>query len=282
MPTFDTPEPITATIRVELGVAHISAGDSGITVVEVHPRSEDNDADLRAARETRVDFAAGRLTVRTPKVSARRSDSGSVAVEIRLPSGSRVNGSAATGDFTGEGTLGECMLKTLDGDIRLDRTGPARLRTERGDVTVAYIDGLAEITTGCGRLRIREIDGAALIKNSNGNTWVDRITGELQLKVANGNISVGRAHAGVASKSANGDTRIEEVAGGRVDLQTQTGNLEVGIHLGTAAWLDVNSQAGTIHNSLGASDGPGKGAQTVQVRARTGVGDIVIRRAQPV
>ncbi|WJV45018.1 DUF4097 family beta strand repeat-containing protein [Streptomyces flavofungini] len=282
MPTFDTPEPITATLHVEQGVAHITAGERPITVVEVHPRTEGDEADLRAARDTRVDFSRGRLAIRTPKSANRRGDSGSVAVEIRLPSGSRVNGAAATGDFTGDGTLGECQLTTMDGDIRLDRTGPARLRTERGDVTVQHIGGMAEIITGSGQIRVHEIDGAAEVKNSNGNTWIDQVTGELRLKVANGNIFVGRAHAGVASKSANGDTRIEQIARGRVDLQTQTGDLEVGINLGTAAWLDVTSQAGAVHNSLGASAAPGKGAQTVQVRARTGVGDIVIRRAQPV
>ncbi|MFD9858979.1 DUF4097 family beta strand repeat-containing protein [Streptomyces alboflavus] len=282
MPTFDTPEPITATLQVELGVVYITAGERAITAVEVHPRTEGDEADLQAARDTKVTFSRGRLTIRTPKAAGRRGDSGSVAIEVRLPNGSRVNGSAATGDFTADGSLGECTLATMDGDIRLDRTGPARLRTERGDVTAKHIDGMAEIVTGSGQVRVDEIDGAAEIKNSNGNTWIDQVTGALHLKVANGNIFVGQAHADVASKSANGDTRIEQVTRGRVDLQTRTGDLEIGINLGTAALLDVNCQAGTVHNALGASDGPDKGAQTVRVRARTGAGDIVIRRAQPV
>ncbi|MFH8988100.1 DUF4097 family beta strand repeat-containing protein [Streptomyces sp. NPDC017940] len=280
MPTFDTPEPITATIHIAVGVAHITAGGRAITVVEVHPRDKDNDADVRAAHGTRVDFVRNRLTVRTPEPGLRRGDAGAVLVEVRLPGGSRLNGTASLGDFTGDGPLGACALNTLDGDIRLDRTGPVRLRTERGAVTVNHIDGHAEVTTGSGRVRVHEIDGAAEIRNSNGDTWVDLISGELRLKAANGNVSVGRAYADVASKSAGGDIRIAEVARGRVDLQTQTGNLEIGIHPGTAAWLDVTSRAGTVHNDLGPVDGPGQGAQTVHVRARTGLGDIVIRRAQ--
>ncbi|KUF18387.1 DUF4097 family beta strand repeat-containing protein [Streptomyces silvensis] len=280
MPTFDTPEPITATVHIAVGVAHITAGGRALTVVEVHPRDKDNDADVRTARGTRVDFVRNRLTVRTPEPGIKRADAGSVLVEVRLPGGSRLNGTASLGDFTGEGPLGECALNTLDGDIRLDRTGPVRLRTERGAVTVNHIDGSAEVTTGSGRVRIHEIDGAAEIRNSNGDTWVDRISGELRLKVANGNVFVGRADSDVASKSANGDIRVAEVARGRVDLQTQTGNLEIGIHPGTAAWLDVNSRAGTVHNSLGSVDGPGQGTRTVHVRARTGLGDIVVRRAQ--
>lgn len=281
MPTFDTPQPITATIQVAVGVVHITAGRRAITVVEVHPRDPDQQADVRAAGATRVDFARDRLTVRTPESGVRRHKAGAVLIEVRLPDGSHVDGTASLGDFTGEGPLGGCALTTLDGDIRLDRTGPARLRTERGDIMVNHVVGVAEITTGAGRVRVHDIDGAAEIRNSHGDTWIERISGELRLKAANGNISVGRAHAGVASKTAYGDIRIEEVARGRVDLQTQTGDLEVGIHQDTAAWLDVTSRAGAVHNALGAFDGPGTGARTVHVRARTGFGDIVIRRAQP-
>ena len=37
MPTFDTPEPISATIDLAVGDVRISAGDRLDTVVEVHP-----------------------------------------------------------------------------------------------------------------------------------------------------------------------------------------------------------------------------------------------------
>ena len=56
------------------------------------------------------------------------------------------------------------------------------------------------------------------------------------------------------------------------------GDLEVGIREGTAAWLDVNSQFGRVHNALEAADAPETSVETVEVRARTSVGDIVIRR----
>ena len=65
--------------------------------------------------------------------------------------------------------------------------------------------------------------------------------------------------------------------GGQV-LETKIGDLEVGIREGTAAWLDVHSRFGQLHNSLEAADTPEKAAATVDVRARTSVGEIVIRR----
>ena len=65
---------------------------------------------------------------------------------------------------------------------------------------------------------------------------------------------------------------------GSVVLETQIGDLEVGIREGTAAWLDVSARAGKVHNALDAADAPEASAETVEVRARTSVGDVVIRR----
>jgi hypothetical protein len=64
-----------------------------------------------------------------------------------------------------------------------------------------------------------------------------------------------------------------------VSLQTAFGELEVGIREGTAALLDVRSQFGRVRSELDASDGPEASDETVEVRARTAHGDIVIRRS---
>ena len=50
--------------------------------------------------------------------------------------------------------------------------------------------------------------------------------------------------------------RLGEVVRGSVVLETKLGDLEVGIREGTAAWLDVNSQFGRVHNALEAADAP--------------------------
>ena len=61
MPTFETPEPITATIDVAVGDVRISAGDRGDTVVDVRPSDPSNDEDVKAAEQTRVECASGQL-----------------------------------------------------------------------------------------------------------------------------------------------------------------------------------------------------------------------------
>jgi DUF4097 and DUF4098 domain-containing protein YvlB len=140
-------------------------------------------------------------------------------------------------------------------------------------------EGPAEISTGSGRIRLGQIDGPAVIKNSNGDSWIGEVTGDLRVNAANGDISVGHADAGVTASTANGDVRVGEVMRGSATLKTGFGEIEVGIHDGTAARLDVHTQFGQIHNQMDTSDGPGPSDQTVEVRARTSYGDIVIRRS---
>ena len=102
--------------------------------------------------------------------------------------------------------------------------------------------------------------------------------GDLRVNAANGKIAVDVAHGGVVAKSHNGDVRLGEVVRGSVVLETRLGDLEVGIREGTAAWLDVHSSVGQVHNALESSEAPGPSVDSVEVRARTSVGEILIRR----
>ncbi|MFP3992685.1 DUF4097 family beta strand repeat-containing protein [Streptomyces sp. E11-3] len=281
MPDFDTPNPITVTVHAELGAIRITAEDRADTVVHVHPSSQAKAADVKAAEQTRVEYSDGRLLVRTPKGRALFGKPGSVLVEIALPSGSRLQGTAELADFTCAGRLGECRVKTGVGDIRVERADTVQLVTQYGDVSLDRAAGDATVSTGSGEVRIGEVDGTAEIKNSNGSTQVGEVIGELRLKAANGKVFVGRAHTAVTLKSANGDVRVDEVIRGTADLATGAGDMEIGIREGTAAWLDVNSRAGSVRSTLEAADGPGESEETVEVRARTGLGDIVIHRAAP-
>lgn len=281
MPTFETLEPISVTIALGVGDARITASDRDDTVVVVGPSDSSNDSDVKAAEQTRVEYSHGRLLVKAPKQWKQHSlfgTGGSVDVTIELPADSRVQGEAAMADFRCDGRLGECRFTSGTGTIRLDDTGPLHLSTGLGSITVNRAAGRAEVT-GTGEVRIGEIDGAAVIKNLNGDTWVGTVTGDLRCNAANGDISVDRAHAAVNAKTANGNIRIGEVVRGAVVLGTGFGELEVGIREGTAALLDVRSRFGGVHNSLVASDGPDPSDQTVEVRARTSYGDIVIRRS---
>ena len=281
MPTFDTPEPISAVVELVVGDARITASDRDDTVVEIRPSDGSHEPDVRAAEQTRVEYSAGRLLVKAPKQRSLGmfGKPGSIDVTIGLPAGSHVYGDASVAAFHGAGRLGECRVKTAAGDIQLEHTGPLDLNTGAGAIVVDLVAGPAEVSTGAGRVRLREIDGTAVIKNSNGDSWVGEVSGDLRVNAANGSISVDHASADINARTANGDVRIGGVTRGSASLKTSLGEIEVGIQAGTAARLDVHTQFGHIRNQMDASESPGPSDQTVEVSARTSYGDIVIRRS---
>jgi DUF4097 and DUF4098 domain-containing protein YvlB len=280
MPTFDTPGPITATIDVVVGAVRISAGDPGAAVVDVRPSDTSNEEDVKAAQQTRAEYANEQLLVRSPKLRSwlPRSRGASVDVTIQLPAGSEVRGAGQMTDFDCDGSLGDCRIKTGMGQISIDQAEALILKSGIGDISVDRATGHAEVTTGSGDVRVRELDASAVIKNSNGDTWVGVAGGDLRIKAANGSIAVDLARATLGAKSANGDVRVGEAVRDSVVLETHLGDVEVGIRDGTAAWLDVRAAAGKVLNTLESAEAPGSSADTVQVRARTTAGNVVIRR----
>lgn len=282
MPTFDTPEPIVATIDSGAGHIWITASDRADTVVEVRPTDESREADVKAAEQTVVDYAAGRLAVRAPKSRFHTlvgpSSRWSVDVTVELPTGSRVDATAAA-EIRVAGRIGDSTFNSAAGSFRLDRTGRLKLRTGVGDISVAEAAGDVEVSTGSGRIWLGEIDGNAVAKSSHGEITVGDATGDVRLKSASGDITVERALAGVNAKTAYGNVRVGEIGRGSAVLETGFGEVEVGIAEGTAAWLDVSSKAGRVRSDLDAADEPAPSAETVEVRARTGFGDIVIHRS---
>jgi hypothetical protein len=279
MPTFDTFEPISVTLDIGAGHVRINAGDRADTVVDVRPTEESDPADVQAAEQTRIEYAHGQLLVKSPKnkISSLLGRPPSIEVTVDLPSGSRIH-AKAWADFRSKGRIGESSFDTSVGSVRLDQTGALKVRSGAGAVSVGGSSGHTQVTTSTGKIWIGEVDGTAVVKTANGDITIGEVTGDLRLNTANGDITVDRALAGLVAKTAYGGIRIGEVVRGSVVLETGFGELEVGISEGTAAWLDVSSLYGTVRSELDASDGPETSDETVKVRARTGYGDVVIRR----
>jgi DUF4097 and DUF4098 domain-containing protein YvlB len=263
---YQTPQPISVVLELRVAEVRIAAGDRQDTVVEVRPSDGSKPDDVSAAEQTRVEYADGRLLVKSPRRLREwspSSDGGAIDVQIELPAGSDLTGRAAVGSFRFTGTLGRCEIRSSAGEIRLDRAAAVKLVTA-GNILVERMTGNAELTTATGEVRAGKIDGAAVIKNSNGDVHIGEIRGELRVKSANGDVEIERCHDSITAKTANGNIRVGTVGRGLVD-----------------AWLDLHTSFGHVYNDLDASDGPEPDEERVEVRARTGFGDITIHRRQP-
>lgn len=280
MPEFDTPEPISAILEPVVGNVRVIASDRVDTVVDVRPSDATNASDVKAAEQTRVEYSGGTLTVRAPKMHPLdfSNKTRSIEVIVELPTGSSVHGSTGVGDLNGTGRLGACSYKSGAGNLQVEDTGELNLHSGAGGIVVERVAGNAEITTA-GRVRVAEIDGTAQVKNSNGDTTIGAVTGVTRVRAANGDINVEQAGNGVDAKTANGVVRVHEVVRGTVVLETAMGDIEIGVRQGSAAWVDVKTRFGRVHNTMDAVDSPDTAAERVEVRANTSFGDITVRRS---
>jgi DUF4097 and DUF4098 domain-containing protein YvlB len=288
--TFNTPSPIAVTLDLYVADVRFAVSDRTDTSVEVRPSDPDKPADIKAAENTRVEYddATRTLSVvsRKPRnrfvnFSSKRPES--IDVVIQLPTDSDVRGEAGIGDFQADGALGTVVLKTDLGAVRLAETGPLNVRSGLGQITVEGVSGSAEVHCSSGDIRIGAVDGTADVSTSNGKARVGVVTGPANVKASNGSVSVDRALSDLTAASSNGEVRVGEVARGKVSATSKNGAVEVGIREGSAAWLELNTGLGRVYNELASADAPEAGdpADRVEVHASTKLGDITVRRAQP-
>lgn len=288
--TFSTPSPIAVTLDLYVADVRLAVSDRTKTIVAVRPSNPDKAADVKAAENTRVDYddATRTLSVvsRKPRNRFLNFSSGrpeSIDVVIELPTDSDVRGEAGIGDFQADGALGTVVLKTDLGAVRLAETGPLKVRSGLGEVTVEGVSGAAEVHCGSSDILIGAVDGPADVSTSNGKVRVGVVTGPASVKAANGTVSVDRALSDLTAISSNGEVRVGEVSRGKVSATSKNGAVDVGIREGSAAWLELNTGLGRVYNELASADAPeaGEPGDRVEVHASTKLGNITVRRAQP-
>jgi DUF4097 and DUF4098 domain-containing protein YvlB len=189
MQKFDTTTAIAAVLDIPAGRVQLIAADRSDTVVEVRPADSAKSRDVRAADETRVEYADGVLRIEAgPAKNRLLGPSGSIEVTVQLPAGSRVEAKVASADVRGAGRLGDVDVEAALGSVKLDEAAVARLTLQAGDVTIGRLTGDAQISTGKGDITITEA-----------------VRGKVVLTTQAGDVSVGAA-AGVSASLDAGTT----------------------------------------------------------------------------
>ncbi|MFD3534132.1 DUF4097 family beta strand repeat-containing protein [Streptomyces sp. NPDC058664] len=186
MQKFDTPGTISAVVDIPAGRIRLVAADRADTAVEVLPADASKGRDARAAEQTTVAYDAGVLRIKAPEAKNQvLGASGSVAVTVQLPTGSRIEVKTASAEFQSVGRLGDVAFEGAQATVELDETASAHLTVQSGDVSVGRLGGPARISTQKGDLRITEAT-----------------TGTVTLSTEHGEISVGAARGVSASLDA--------------------------------------------------------------------------------
>jgi DUF4097 and DUF4098 domain-containing protein YvlB len=262
MPTFQTPEPITGVVEVVTGSVRLVASDRGDTVVEVRPRDPSRGSDVRAAEQARIDFRHGKLVVSAGPKYIALGRGGAVEIDIALPSHSRLEASSASANLYSDGVLGDCRFSSASGDAQLDA-----------------IEGNLKADTASGDVAAQSVVGNVSISTASGDATIGRLDGDLKFQAASGELTVGRLRGNAKAQTASGSVAVAMAVSGGLTATTSSGEVEVGIPEGTAARLDLQTRSGVVSNTLEPSDGPADDDETLVVHARTGSGDISVRRA---
>ena len=276
MPAFATPDPINATVEAGGAQVRITASDRTDTKVLVEPLNAASRKDVKVAGKTRVDFADGQLTVKT---MVPGDQDGSVAITIDLPVGSSLIAYLAHSGVHVDGSVGTCELHMASGRVQLDRINALRANISAGEVEIGHIAGRADIEGATFAVRIGAVTGPVGITSAGGQAWIGHAAADLELSSGSGSLDIDRADGSVTATTGSGTIRIGRMTHGQAKLMNGSGDIEVGISDGTAAYLDVNSERGSVRNSVASRETPHASDAQLTVHARTRHGDIIIQRA---
>jgi Putative adhesin len=276
MPTFATPGPIAATVQVAGAQVRVTASDRTDTVVLVEPIDKASQSDVKVANKTKVDFAGGRLSVKT---TASGDKNGSVAITIDLPTSSSLVVYLAHSSVHADGSLGECELHMAKGRVQLDRINALQANIASGEVAIGHIAGRADIEGSAIAVRISEVEDTVGLSSSGGQIWIGHACADLELSSGSGGFDIDRVDGSVTAKTGDGAIRIGRLTRGQAELLNRSGNIEVGISEDTSARVDASSKRGSVRNSIASRENPDRCDNKATIHAHTRYGDIIIQRA---
>jgi hypothetical protein len=272
----------TPEVRVDLQVGRVDlvATDRGDVVVTVNPSNPGRSGDRSAADRVRVDqvgdtvriTGAGRLNL------FGSGDSVDVLVEVPVVTTASID--VKYGWVNASGALGACRMNVPYGNITLESATRLDLSMGYGELRVARVAGDAEVRLKSGSARIGRVQGTLRLTGSDASVVVDSVGAAAEVTTSSGAVELGRAAGSVRVRSAYGMVRVGELVRGTAQIDGSYGGVDVGIRRGVSVWLDAVSQHGVVRTDLSASTGP-ESDDTLELRVRTGYGDITIHRSDP-
>jgi DUF4097 and DUF4098 domain-containing protein YvlB len=261
---FPTTGPIGLAVRLPSGRLSVTAEERTTASVTVLPE-RDSQAGRDTADRVTVDMVGDQLTVSGPELSLwplRRNTS--LRLEIRVPTGSRLEVKVASMDVEATGAFGDTAVKSASGDIRIDR-----------------IDGSLGVNTASGDARVRHVGGDLSADTASGDLVIDHVAGDARTHSASGDVTLREVRGSLTAKTASGDLRVDAVERGTVRITSASGDVRVGVQRGASVWLDVSSTSGRTRTDLDVGDQPpATGTPDLNLYIRSVSGGIDVFRAK--
>jgi len=310
MHTFLTPEPITVEIRNASGEIRIDLADVTTTTVDViasasHPLGFLDDV-IRAAKTQfagdRRAFAGsgkGRFDEAFDSDSTPEDPADRVRVDLRESTAQPVGSSTLIVDtdpardgwkssFTVHvtaPTASGIRIQSQSADVVVTgRADRFEARTASGDVSVADVDARSVVQTASGDVRVSSTADCD-VRTASGDIEVGKVSTEAILHSTSGDIRLDNATGNISARSVSGDVWVLDASVGRTEVITVSGEVEVGIHAGSLAAIDLSTVSGTTNSDFEVSDQSPSGdddvdeAPVLDLRLKTTSGNIRLRRS---
>ena len=313
MHTFLTPEPITVEIRNASGEIRIDLADVTTTTVDViasasHPLGFLDDV-IRAAK---TQFAGDRRAFsgggKGRFDESFDGDGGSpaddpterVRVDLRESTANPGTGSSTLivdTDPARDGwkssftvhvtapTASGIRIQSQSADVVVTgRADRLETRTASGDVSVGEVDGRSVVQTASGDVRVATTADCD-VRTASGDIEVGQVSDEAILHSTSGDIRLDAATGNISARSVSGDVRVLDATQGRTEIVTVSGDVEIGIHAGSLAAIDLSTVSGSTNSDFEvttdapAGEDESEDGPALDLRVKTTSGNIRLRRA---
>ena len=263
--------PVTGAIEAEFRLADgriETTTPAGLTTATVTVEPMDgSEASREAAERTTVEMHDKRLTVKAPDIGTtgwlRGRRSAKIVVTVALPADSRVEVRSASADATLYGTYRDVSIHTASGDAFVQNvTGDLTANAASGDIKAGHVGGDMKVNSASGDLVAKQVDGTIVVHTASGDVHIEE---------------VGR---GAKANTASGDITIIKLVRGNAKINSASGDIEIGVGVGTGVYMDISSMSGRARSDLDTSHTPVSSADPdVTLHVRSMSGDITVKRS---
>lgn len=147
--------------------------------------------------------------------------------------------------------------KTRSADVTV--TGVADrldVRSASGDVVADVVRRASLVQTASGDIRLSTLGADAEVRTASGDVVIERVAGSISVHSTSGDVRIEEPAGDVFVRSVSGDVRILDAVDGAVQATAVSGDVEVGVHRGALAKINLSTVSGSTLNDFEVMDDP--------------------------
>ena len=237
-----------ANIAGNVSVARGGGSEATLEVIKTaNARTPEEAKEMLGLVQVEITERGGRAEVKTRypqgdeyhRDERRRNIHVSVAFNLAAPAGTRVSVKSISGDISSKDITGDVALESVSGSVRIANGGRvAAAKSISGNVEIVdtEIEGQVEATSVSGNVLMRGLKARALeVASVSGNVIVQDVTCDR-----------------VEGQTVSGEVQFTGplARGGRYELSSHSGSVEVAVAGGTGFELEATSFSGSVRSDV--------------------------------